>query len=83
MAIACTEATGASHWASYFINGDASGLTSEEKAQADAWLAQQAPWYPVADIEDSDRFTWFYELHTGIPCAGGNVTDYIMHMVTP
>lgn len=28
-------------WASYFVNGDASGITDTERAQADAWLARE------------------------------------------
>jgi hypothetical protein len=31
--------TAPSAWASYFINGDDSGLEPEEKTQADKWLA--------------------------------------------
>lgn len=30
--------TAPSHWASYFIDGDATGLSDEEQAEADRWL---------------------------------------------
>lgn len=33
------EYTAPSLWASYLLNGDGSGLSDAERAQADAWLA--------------------------------------------
>ena len=83
MSIEQTTATGANYWASYFINGDASGLTASEKAAADRWLEVHEPWYPVSDVEDSERFTWSYNLYTFLPYPGGSVIDYVMHKVKP
>lgn len=42
------KCTAPSHWASYFINGDDSGLEPEEKKQADAWLQHIGMGYPVS-----------------------------------
>jgi hypothetical protein len=69
--------TGAEYWASYFINGDASGLSEEEKAAADNWLALELePGESVVDCEEEGRFTWSYDLHTHTETRGGNVIDY-------
>jgi hypothetical protein len=43
-------ATAPSYWASYLINGDASGLEYPEIAQADAFLARQGGY--VVSCED-------------------------------
>jgi len=83
------EATGAAHWASYLVNGDASGLSAEERALCDAWQEKLKPWYVVDVARDASgegieaRFTWSYSLHTGADCAGGDVLDYVLHRVRP
>ncbi|MEY9235376.1 hypothetical protein ABIF78_007699 [Bradyrhizobium japonicum] len=43
--------TAPSHWASYFINGDASGMEDEEIAQADAFAAWLGG--SIVDCEDA------------------------------
>lgn len=69
--------TGAACWASYLINGDASGIDAEEKAHADAWLAREGVLH-VVDCEDEARFTSFYQLYDPLAgCSGGNVLDYV------
>lgn len=40
--IETTTAWAPDHWASYLVNGDASGLDAHDKALADSWLARQA-----------------------------------------
>jgi hypothetical protein len=69
-------AIGAACWASYLINGDASGLSDEERALADAWCERELG--PNAAIVDCGEpyFTWHYDLHTGAPYRGGDVVDY-------
>lgn len=50
--------TAPSHWASYFINGDASGMTDDEIAQADRfaeWLGGD-----IVDCEDAG-FMWAHD----------------------
>lgn len=39
--------TAPSHWASYLINGDDSGLDAEERAACDAWIAREGVGEPV------------------------------------
>jgi hypothetical protein len=83
MTIAVTTATAPAYWASYLVNGDASGLEDREQASADRWIAKQAPWYVVDVARDGDneqeaRFTWSYQLYGG-DAKGGDVLDYVMH----
>jgi hypothetical protein len=40
--------TAPSNWASYLINGDASGLPVDERAACDAWLAHRGLSFPVS-----------------------------------
>lgn len=40
--------TAPSHWASYLINGDASGLEDDEQAQCDAWIESVGLGAPVS-----------------------------------
>jgi hypothetical protein len=69
--------TGAEYWASYLINGDASGLSIYEKAACDNWLSiELEPGETIVDCEDEGRFTWSYDLHTHTGIRGGNVLDY-------
>jgi hypothetical protein len=69
-------ATGAACWASYFINGDASGLTDEERKLADAWCERELG--PNAAIVDCGEpyYTSHYDLYTGDKYHGGDVVDY-------
>jgi hypothetical protein len=69
------KVTGPACWASYFINGDASGLTDEEVAQADAWLHREE----VINVVDcgEPHFSWsmcFYAPEMN--CTGGDVVEY-------
>ena len=77
--------TGPDFWASYFVNGDASGLNAQEKAQADAWLKREGVAHVVDVARDDDgegrepRFTWCYDLYAPeLDCCGGSVIDYIV-----
>lgn len=64
------------YWASYLVNGDASGITPEERANADAFLARHNLPAPVS-CED-ERFS-----HRNAASAlGGNVMDYTFLMPT-
>lgn len=78
-------ATGAAAWASYLINGDASGLEQREIELCDAW-AEKLPGY-VVDVERDESgeaaepfFTWSYDLHTGDDCRGGDCLTYVIHV---
>lgn len=83
------QAIGAAIWASYLINGDASGLDEREISLADAWHARLAPAY-VVDVERDEHgdgyepwFTWSYGLHTGDDCSGGDCLTYVTHCQEP
>lgn len=68
---------GPAAWASYFINGDATGLEPGEEAQADAWLA----WHGAIDVVDCGDETWFASngdaWHT-TPFLAGDVCEYTL-----
>lgn len=78
MAIKCDTVTGLTHWASYLINGDSSGMEDSEIALCDNWQESLEPWYVVSTVDDSERFTWSAELY-GADCAGATVCDYVVH----
>ncbi len=71
-------AIGAACWASYLINGDASGLSEEERGLADAWCERELA--PNAAIVDCGEpyFTNHYDLFTGDKYRGGDVVEYRM-----
>lgn len=79
-------APASAYWASYLVNGDASGLESREIALADKWQAEHAPAY-VVDVARDDtgeaiekRFSWQYGLITGdAESGGGELLDYVLH----
>lgn len=69
-------ATGAACWASYLINGDASGLGDEERKLADQWCERElGPNDAIVDCGEA-YFTWSYRLYTGSAFSGGDVVDY-------
>jgi hypothetical protein len=56
MALQTITATGPSHWACYFINGDTGDMTDEEIAQADAfaeWLGGS-----IVSCDDAGFIHW-------------------------
>lgn len=71
-------------WASYLINGDASGIDSEDVAECDAWRKSIAPWR-VADVaraEDGEPqqawFAWNCQRFSR-RYSGCNLLDYVVH----
>ena len=76
-----TAIAGPAHWASYLINGDASGLEEGELAKVEAWLEREGI-LGIQDVDsDSERFTWHYRMYAP-ECGydGGTVVDYICTM---
>jgi hypothetical protein len=68
--------TAPAYWASYLVNGDASGITPEEKAHADAWREREGV-LNVVSCEEESRFTRHYQLYDPLAdCTGGDVLDY-------
>ena len=61
-------------WACYLVNGDASGITDTEAAAADAYFTG---WRVLGIEDDTERFTWSYQLYGG-DASGGDVCDYIV-----
>lgn len=84
MSIEVTEIIGPSCWASYLINGDASGIEQEDVDACDAWQEAQAPFYCVDTKRDQNGegeepwFTGAYSLYGGT-ASGGDVVTYIFH----
>jgi hypothetical protein len=72
------EITAPSHWASYLINGDDSGMEPEEVAACNEWQDKIKPWYVVSTTDEEPRFTWSYKLYGGT-AAGGEVMDYVCY----
>ena len=65
---------GSTYWASYLINGDASGISEREQHLANAWLANAGG--DVVDCGDP-FFSWSYGFHTGDDsCQGGDLVEY-------
>ena len=81
--------TGAAAWASYFINGDDSGLSGDDRALADAWLKRHNIASPISThAEEGEEsvepyFSWSYGFHTGDDCSGGDLLDYVAEPLNP
>lgn len=60
MTIEVTTATAPSHWASFLVNGDASGMESEDLIACMKWLESMAPWY-VVGCEDDEHFSKWHD----------------------
>lgn len=80
------ELVGAACWASYFVNGDDSGLSPDEKRMADAWLAKELylEGERIIDVRRNDDgegeepwFSWHFDLYTGYDCRGGELITYV------
>lgn len=76
MTLKFDEIIAPSHWASYLINNDASGIDANEVAAADRRFAG----YHVVSCDDEDWFTWSADLH-GATSKGGHVTNYTVQKV--
>ena len=85
MGVAVSHETGAAHWASYLVNGDASGMEESDIELADKWAANLAPAY-VVDVERDENgeacdpwFSWSFGLYTGAETPGGDCLSYTLH----
>jgi hypothetical protein len=59
------DVTAPSHWASYLINGDASGMEDDEIAACNAWIAREGVGMPVS-CEDAG-FIWYHDARPECP----------------
>lgn len=71
--------TAPAYWASYLINGDASGITDEDKAQADDWTARlsEGGWYVVSTTDEEAWFAWYNDALPGR--LGCDIVSYVLH----
>jgi hypothetical protein len=79
-----TVITAPSIWASYLVNGDSSGITEQDKIDADRYLKD----VDIVDVVRNDNgdcmdsyFTHEYYLHGGDD-VGGEVLDYVAVLTT-
>lgn len=64
-----------SAWASYLINGDASGLDDVERVAVDAWITRYAEGDAPIDCDDAG-FRWTHDAWPECP-FGGDCDRYI------
>lgn len=60
------------YWASYLVNGDASGLEPGEKTEIDAWLANEGGIGSCVDVSED---SWFARSNDATT-LGGDVATY-------
>ena len=65
------------HWASYLINGDATGLEDHEKEVVDAWLKSES--YPYFVDVSEPYFRW----RNDATKLGGDVCTYTAFIDAP
>lgn len=70
------NATAPSHWASYLINGDDSGLEIAEKSAADSWIASEGLGLPVSC--DDAGFIWRHDAFGFCP-LGADCQTYLFY----
>lgn len=66
-----------SYWASYLINGDASGLEDNEQEQIDTWVERQrknlnTTLFSCTDCSEESAYSWRNDATN----LGGDVCDY-------
>ena len=78
MTLTVRKVTAPAYWASALVNGDPSGLSTDEVIHLNAWRKRElGPRDSVADCDDEARFTWFYPLYDPLAtCLSGDVLEY-------
>jgi hypothetical protein len=69
-----------SYWASYLINGDASGLDDVDHRACDIHCETQWDGWRVVDVIGEPYFSWSYHMHGGT-AQGGELVEYVLHRV--
>ncbi len=67
------EYTLPAYWASYLVNGDASGLEDGEQETIDAWLSSQGNIGQCVDVSEDTWFAWRNDSNNGL---GGDVATF-------
>jgi len=62
--------------ACYLINGDEDGITDNEKAEIDAFLANEG--IKIVEVKDDSSFRWCNDLNSN---QGANCSTYIAHKI--
>ena len=78
--IESTTATAPAFWACLFVNGDESGMESEDVAHAESWAESLLPWRVVSVGEDVGFMRW-HDAYAHCPYAADCV-EYILHKDT-
>ena len=78
MPIQVDTIAGSAYWASYLINGDASGLEEHERQAADHWCEMNG----IANVVDCGEqyYSNSYGLNTYTRFTGGDLVDYTVHL---
>lgn len=63
-----------SYWASYLINGDASGLEDAETKEIDGFCADLGP---CLDVSDEEEFSW----HNDANSLGSSVATFTFQIL--
>lgn len=71
------QRTAPAHWASYLVNGDASGLGADEQAAADRWVKRlsQDGWRVVS----AEGEAWFAHSCDALRRFNGDIIEYVLH----
>lgn len=70
------ELTAPSAWASYLINGDASGLNDGEERDIDQWLDHCAPaWGVPVDVSEESEFRKYHSASMWV--GGADCVTYL------
>ena len=82
MPVTFHEIDGVAFWASYLINGDASGMEDSELDDCHRWLRNNHVRHVVGIVDDSERFTNRAALvcGTSLPYDGADVCTYIVEL---
>ena len=73
--IATNTYTLPAYWASYLVNGDASGITDDERAEIDAFCEGLGTCSGTTDEPE------YFQRHNDANRVGGNVLDFIFFTV--
>lgn len=65
------------YWASYLINGDASGLENGEQEEIDAFIEKESTPFPICFIDCGESY---FSLRNDANNLGGDVCDFTVQI---